>query len=139
MELDKIKKQTTWNDASANINSNFAKLQKGFSEIANATYKNKGYFTTLEALLEAYPSSFVGSRAYVGTSYPYEIYLWSNDENTWVNSGEFGGEESVNLGNYYTKEETASLIENYHVVLSQKEYDALEEKEDKLYFIYEDE
>lgn len=32
-----------------------------------------------------------------------------------------------------------SLLESYHVILTQEEYDALEVKEDKLYFTYEEE
>lgn len=37
MELDIIKTQTTWNDAAASLNSNFAKIKKGISEGTGAS------------------------------------------------------------------------------------------------------
>lgn len=109
-------------------------------DLKNATYKNKGYFRTLEELIEAYPTSSSGSRAYVGLSYPYEIYYWIDEESSWVNAGVgvTGGDEVVNLGNYYTKEETHQAIKDEYDVISLEVYNLLPEKEDKLYFCYED-
>ena len=136
MKLDNIKSRTTWSDAAASLNRNSAKISAELNRLKDATYLNKGYFSTEEELNEAYPASAVGSKAYVGARYPYAIYLWNGSG--WENSGETGGEESVNLGDYYTKEETREVVEEYHVILSQSEYDALEVKEDKLYFTFED-
>lgn len=163
MELESVKTQTTWNDAVESINRNNLRVGTEITKLQNATYKNKGYFATADALVSAYPSGSNGSKAYVGTSYPYAIYVW--DGSAWVDSGETGGDESVTLGDYYTKEEvdttlegfttedelattmegyytkeeTTEVVESYHVILTQEEYDALEVKEDKLYFTYEEE
>lgn len=137
MKLENIKTQTTWNDASESINRNSLKIATELSKLGNATYKNKGYFATAETLVGAYPTSSIGSKAYVGTNYPYAIYVW--DGSAWVDSGETGGDESVALDDYYTKEETESLVEDYHIVLTQDEYDALGTYEDKLYFCTEEE
>ena len=136
MKLDTIKNKTTWSDASASINANNMKIADELEKIASSTYKNKGYFVSANALKTAYPTATAGSKAYVGTTYPYSIYLWSTTANAWVDSTLKGGEETVPLGDYYTKEQTQEVIDEYHVVLSQEEYDALEVKEDKLYFTY---
>ena len=135
MELDNIKLQTTWNDAANSINSNNRKIGNEIDRLKASTYKNKGYFATAESLVNAYPTASAGSIAYVGSSYPYAIYVWNG---SWEDSGETGGDETVNLGNYYTKEETARVVEDYHTVLTQEEYDNLGAYEDKLYFCTED-
>lgn len=136
MELDIVKRNTTWNDASERINRNSQKITTELTKLQGATYKNKGYYSSASALITAHPSASDGSKAYVGTNYPYAIYLWQNG--SWINSGEVGGEEVVPLGDYYTKEETHEAIKGEYEVLSQAEYDALEVKEDKLYFCYEE-
>lgn len=136
MELREIKQRTTWNDAAASINSNNSKISTEIDKLKNATYKSKGYFKTLAALQEAFPTASAGSKAYVGVKYPYYIYLW--ESNGWVNTNQSGGDENVVLEDYYTKEETAKVVEDYHTVLTQEEYDNLGSYEDKLYFCTED-
>ena len=118
MELEQVKQQTTWNDAAESINSNNLKIITEVTKLQSATYKNKGYFTSLSALQSAYPSASSGSKAYVGTKYPYAIYLWQNEG--WVNSGQTGGEENVNLSQFYTKEETDSKITETATTLDAK-------------------
>lgn len=108
MELENIKTQTTWSEAAESINSNNLKIITEVTKLQSATYKNKGYFKTLSDLQSAFPTAAVGSKAYVGLSYPYAIYLWEN--NSWVDSGATGGEESVKLDQFYTKDETDSQI-----------------------------
>lgn len=135
MELESIKLQTTWNDAAERINRNNLKVAIELTKLGASTYKNKGYFASAESLVNAYPTASAGSIAYVGSSYPYAIYVWNG---SWVDSGETGGDESVNLGDYYTKEETKEVVEDFHVFLTQEAYDALETKEEKLYFCYEE-
>ena len=135
MELQTIQTQTTWNDAAERINRNNLKIATELAKLGASTYKNKGYFATAESLVNAYPTASAGSIAYVGSSYPYTIYMWNG---SWVDSGETGGDESVNLGDYYTKEETQEVVEDFHVFLTQEAYDALETKEEKLYFCYEE-
>lgn len=118
MELEQVKLQTTWNDAAESINSNNLKIITEVTKLQSATYKNKGYFTSLTDLQSAYPSASSGSKAYVGTKYPYAIYLWQNEG--WVNSGQTGGEENVNLSQFYTKEETDSKITETATTLDTK-------------------
>lgn len=104
MDLTLIKQQTTWSEAAESINSNNLKIVTEVTKLQGATYKNKGYFKTLLDLLSAFPTAAAGSKAYVGLSYPYAIYLWEN--NSWVDSGATGGEEAVKLDQFYTKDET---------------------------------
>lgn len=111
MELESIKLKTTWNDAAESINSNNLKIITEVTKLQSATYKNKGYFGSIYALQEAYPTSSPGSKAYVGRTYPYTIYIWEN--NSWINSGETGGEESVDLSDYYTKEEFEQKVTDF--------------------------
>lgn len=139
MELQNVRTTTTWNDAAERINRNNLKIGTEITKLQNATYKNKGYFATAESLASTYPTASVGSKAYVGTSYPYAIYVWDATTNAWIDSGETGGDETVDLGGYYTKEETHEAIKGEYEVLPQEVYDALTEKEDKLYFCYEEE
>lgn len=136
MELNTVKTITTWNDAAESINSNTQKIGIELDKLKSATYKNKGYYKSYGDLIAACPTASLGSKAYVGTSYPFTVYWWTGT--FWTTEGETGGDESVDLGNYYTKEETQEVIEDFHVFLSQEAYDALETKEDKLYFCYEE-
>lgn len=135
MELENIKLQTTWNDAAERINRNNLKVSTEITKLQASTYKNKGYFATAEALVNSYPTASAGSIAYVGSSYPYAIYTWNG---SWVDSGETGGDESVDLGGYYTKEETHEAIKDEYEVIPQEVYDSLENKEEKLYFCYDE-
>ena len=105
MELESVKSQTNWNEASSTINNNNSKIAIELHKLGNSTYKNKGYFKTLADLQGQYPTSSIGSIAYVGTSYPFSIYLWNETTGAWVNSGAKGGDEALDLDNYYTKSE----------------------------------
>lgn len=108
MELKKIESQTIWEVASDAININSAKVNEAVTRLENATIKSKGYYKTLVQLQEALPSASNGSWAFVGTSYPFQIYNW--DGNAWVDSGILGGDESLNLTDYYTKEEAMQMF-----------------------------
>lgn len=136
MELQNIGTETTWNEAASRINSNSAKVQTELIKLGNATYKHKGYFKSLPALQAAYPTASLGSLAYVGTYYPFSIFHW--DGAAWVTDGTTGGDENLDLSQYYTKEETLEAIEESKEVLSQAAYDALGTYEDKLYFCTEE-
>ena len=93
MNIQDLKSNTTWQEASNTINNNNNKISLAIATLENATLKNKGYFTTLEKLNEAIPNPSVGSKAYVGTSEPYAIYIVENG--VWVDSGHTGGDEIV--------------------------------------------
>lgn len=117
MNLEKINTQTTWEAAVGSINGNHSKINEAVIRLENATYKNKGYYRSLDELEANVPVPSNGSKAYVGNKYPYRIYISSNG--VWMDSGETGGDESVSLENLYTKDDI--------VVLPQAEFDALKE------------
>ena len=104
MALNKIKTEASWGESAGALNSNFESIETDLIKVKNATTRNKGYFSSSSALESAFPTANVGDIAYVGSAYPYAVWKWNGS--VWVNSGSTGGEESVNLGNYYTKEET---------------------------------
>lgn len=105
MKLNTIPKDGQWSNISDRLNDNFSKVDVAVEALQDATIKNCGYFSTANALREAYPTASAGAKAYVGLTYPFAIYLWDATTSTWMDSGETGGEESVNLSDYYTKEE----------------------------------
>ena len=76
-------------------------IAKEINAIKDATSNNKGYFLTEEALMSIYPSANEGSKAYVGSNYPYKIYLYQSG--LWTDSGQTGGDDSFNAGEFYTK------------------------------------
>jgi hypothetical protein len=117
---------------------------------------NKGYYSTLESLKKQHPNPKPGARAYVGSSYPYKVYLYENPVVGWVDTNSTGGDENIALGDYYTKIETdtrfakkedlgdysttediQNIFNGMFQVLSLAEYEKLENKENKLYFCYE--
>lgn len=93
MNIQDLKSNTTWQEASNTINNNNNKISLAIATLENAKLKNKGYFTTVEKLNEAVPNPTIGSKAYVGTSEPYAIYIVENG--AWVDSGYTGGDEIV--------------------------------------------
>lgn len=135
MELESVKSQTNWNEASSTINNNNSKIAIELHKLGNSTYKNKGYFKTLSDLQTAYPTTSSGSIAWVGTAYPFTLYRW--DGSAWVTDGTTGGDESLDLSQYYTKEEVNEAIANSIEFLPQSAYDALVVKEDKWYATYD--
>ena len=56
MELESVKSQTNWNEASSTINNNNSKIAIELHKLGNSTYKNKGYFKTLADLQGQYLS-----------------------------------------------------------------------------------
>ena len=109
MELNKINSSmTNWGAEAANLNENFDKVSTAIEQVKNATIKSKGYFSSESALKLAIPTAAKGDKAYVGNNYPYQIWIWNGS--SWGDSGSVGGEESVNLGNYHTKEYTDAKL-----------------------------
>ena len=76
-------------------------ISREINKIKDATSNNKGYFLNVESLKDAYPTANEGSKAYVGNSYPYMIYLFQGGG--WINSGQAGGDDTFNAGDFYTK------------------------------------
>lgn len=110
MGLNNINSKSTWGQAASDINTNFTTISSDLSKVKNATTRNKGYFSDSESLKAAVPSATNGDVAYVGDNYPFQIWKWGT--NGWYNSNYTGGEESVNLGNYFTKSEINSMFED---------------------------
>lgn len=108
MELQTIQTTTTWNDAAGRINSNNAKVSAELEKLGNATYKHKGYFKSLPDLQTTYPTSFIGSIAWVGTKHPFALFRWNGT--AWATDGTTGGDEDLDLSQYYTKEEAKAMF-----------------------------
>ena len=104
MELNKINSSGNWGKAADDLNQNFSKVNNAVEQVKNATTRNKGYFSSEAALKSAFKSASFGDIAYVGSAFPYQTWAWNGSE--WVKKNDNGGQESVNLGNYYTKSET---------------------------------
>lgn len=107
MGLNSIKSDSTWGKAASDINNNFTTVSADLEKVKNATSRNKGYFENDTLLKQTYQTAQIGEIAYVGTTYPYQIWKWNGS--TWANSGATGGSESVNLNGYATKEELTEL------------------------------
>lgn len=121
MELKRISTNTTWENAVNGINGNSTKISEAIMRLQNSYVKNKGYFKTEEQLVNAHPTPSEGLRAYVGVKAPFKIYVSENG--SWVDSGIEGGDESVNLEGYFTKEEWERLVKD----MPQEEFDQLRE------------
>lgn len=99
MKLSTIKKEGQWSNISDRINENFSKVDLAVESLKSVTVKNCGYYSTIAALREAYPTASAGAKAYVGDNFPYAIYLWDSAINDWLDSGETGGTEDVTVNN----------------------------------------
>lgn len=135
MELQTIQTTTTWNEAAGRINSNNQKIDLEVEKLKNATYKHKGYFKNLPDLQATYPTSSFGSIAWVGQRYPFALFRWNGT--AWATDGTTGGDENLDLSQYYTKEEVNEAIANSIEFLPQSAYDALAVKEEKWYATYD--
>lgn len=141
MELNTIKQVGTWGEAATDLNTNFGKIDNAIESIKTATTRNKGYYLTASALATAHPTAMAGSIAYVGSAYPFAVYRWNGS--SWVNSGEAGGSESVDLNNYTTQDDVKTLLASMFVPVESEEvlremlangnYD-----ESKIYYVIEE-
>lgn len=107
MNLEKINTQTTWEAAVGSINGNHSKINEAVIRLENATYKNKGYYRSLDELEANVPVPSNGSKAYVGNKYPYQIYISS--DGAWMDSGEMGGDDNIDLDRIYVKDDIIDL------------------------------
>lgn len=78
-----------WKDISSVLNDNFAKLGIKLQYLSEISLYSKGRFLSASALTEASPTAMDGSFAYIGSSAPYSIYLYSKTTG-WYDSGETG-------------------------------------------------
>lgn len=108
MALNKIKNNASWGESASSLNSNFESIEADLTKVKNATTRCKGYFISGDELKTAYPSAHVGDYAYIGTAYPFYIWKWNGS--SWGNTGNTGGDQDVNLENYYNKTETDAKL-----------------------------
>ena len=65
MELNSINKTGTWSEAADRLNYNFSKTSTEIDKVKQNSVRNKGLFSTEEALHAAVPSPVVGDWAVV--------------------------------------------------------------------------
>lgn len=104
MELNSINKTGTWSEAVDRLNNNFSKTSTEVEKVKQNSVRNKGLFSTVEALQAAVPSPVVGDWAVVGDTIPGPIYQCKT-KGTWSATGTTGGGGSVDLNGYLTAEE----------------------------------
>lgn len=110
MELNTIRTTVNWGTAAYDLNSNFEKVNVAVEQVKSATIRIKGYFSSSDELIAEYPRASIGDIAYVKSEGydPYERWVWNGS--SWEGSGLSGGNDNVNLGNYYNKEQVDNLI-----------------------------
>ena len=112
--------RTSWKNESAQINSNFEKINTELERLKNITTRDKGYYQTVEALVAAYPTAPSGSRAFVGYAAPYAVYIWDDATSAWIDTGQTITDPTIDLGDYYTKEDVDGLIFTINMALGTK-------------------
>lgn len=146
MEYSKIPNTGKFANAASVIDNNFSKTSIEVEKLKNATTRFKGYFSNEQKLKETHPTPKEGDFSWVGSPFPGTIYDVVDAQ--WHNTEGIPDTDSVNLNEYYTKEEINSKnqeiqneinsIKDKQVFMTQAEYDSLEDIDDnKLYFIYE--
>ncbi len=113
MELNEIKKENNrWEQIANALNRNFEIISSSIEGVKESTSRNKGYFGTEDELVSLYPTSTVGDKAYVGQSFPYHVYVYT--DSGWADQGkQSAGDERVELGEYYTKTEADQTFVSY--------------------------
>lgn len=98
MNFNQIKQQGYWKDVAESLNDNFNRVGTEVDKLSEKTEKSKGLYTSLDNLKSAVPNPVDGDWAYVGTSFPAQIYIAKSGE--WVPSGGTGGTEIPSLNEY---------------------------------------
>lgn len=96
--MNSIPNSGQWKNISTTLNENFSLIEAKMLRYDDMSTITKGYFLTEEDLKEAFPTSQVGNRAFVGSTAPYQIWLYSK-ENGWYDSGYTGSETSFDWTN----------------------------------------
>lgn len=77
--------------------------------------KFKGYFTTEDALINAYPFPILGDFAYVGESLENSILYHCSTKGVWRNTNQPAFEYTEYVGNIYKENDTHRLYNRIHV------------------------
>lgn len=104
MELNSINKTGTWSEAADRLNNNFSKTSTEVEKVKQNSVRNKGLFSTVEALQAAVPSPVVGDWAVVGDTIPGPIYQCTK-RGVWSETGTTGGGGSADLSGILKAEE----------------------------------
>ena len=83
--LTNISRRGDWVSSANDINSNFKALGEFLEGLGREVKKGKGLFPSVEKLESMYPTGEDGIWAYVGESFPAEIYLYTT--NGWIPTG----------------------------------------------------
>lgn len=110
MGYSNIKQHGYWSETANTLNYNFNKIDAEINELNGKTTKSKGLFRTEVLLKNAYPSPEPGDWAFVGTSFPAQI--WIEEEGEWVNSGGTGGNNEIALSGYINSEIVSSVVDS---------------------------
>lgn len=117
--LSQIKTDSNWGLEAPKLNQNFQNISTDILKLKNSTIRFKGYHTSEEGLKSKYPAPQSGDYAWVGTPYPGKVYDVVNGQ--WHNTNQDPPAESVDLANYYTKEEINSITEGQDAKLLELE------------------
>lgn len=109
MDFNKIQPEGYWKTTSDSLNDNFNKISVELDKISENTVKGKGLFSTITLLEDSYPNPTNGDWAFVGETFPAEIYRAENG--SWVKSEETGGDPQINLSEYLQSEEITDITQ----------------------------
>ena len=104
MELNSINKTGTWSEAANRLNYNFSKTSTEIDKVKQNSVRNKGLYSTVEALQAAVPSPVVGDWAVVGDTIPGPLYQCKT-RGVWSETGTTGGGGSFDLSGILKAEE----------------------------------
>lgn len=110
-DLNNVPSSGTYGVAINEVNHNFGLVKVAIDGLEARTIRSKGLFQTAAALNATYPSPIVGDYAYVGSGLPAEIYVCVT-AGTWIDSGQTGGSETINLGDYSTTTQMNAAIDS---------------------------
>lgn len=103
-----------WNEICAILNDNFSLIGVQLLQMHEDTVYNKGIHENVKTLNNAYPNPVVGSFAYVGTTTPFDIYIYQS--NGWKDSGADGEPSEVDFTKINIANENSSgLMSQVHV------------------------
>lgn len=109
MDFNQIKDQGYWKDAAESLNDNFNRIGAELNNLSDKTEKAKGMYASLGNLQAAVPNPADGDWAYVGTSFPAEIYIAKSG--VWTDSGGTGGTEVPTLNEYLQSSKITDISE----------------------------
>lgn len=103
--LKQIQTDSNWGVEAPRINDNFNAVNAELAQLRGTTSVNLPLFTSVAQAKENILNPSVGRLVLISPDYsiPAPVYRW--DGNNWVDTGKTGGNASVSLENFYTKEE----------------------------------